>query len=216
MSAGAAWWDGGIASVADRYGPVAASLPALAWPTVDGATLLALLPASLTIAFLAGIESLLSAMVADRMVDGQHRSNAELLAQGVANIASPLAGGLPVTGAIARTATNVRAGGRTPVAGMAHALFILLAVLLAGNLIGALALPALAGLLLVTAWNMSEPHRWAERWRMAWPDRLVLVMTMALTVFADLNVAIIAGTATGLALRRWQGMQGGGLRPPER
>jgi SulP family sulfate permease len=163
--------------------------------------MLALLPAALTIAFLAGVESLLSAIVADRMIGGAHRSNAELLAQGAANLASPLFGGLPATGAIARTATNVGAGGRTPVAGIVHALVILLAMALAAPLAGALALPALAGLLVVTAWTMSEPHRWPERLRLPWPDLALLLLTAALTVLADLTLAIAVGTALGLGLR---------------
>jgi SulP family sulfate permease len=153
------------------------------------------------IAFLAGVESLLSAMVADRMIGGAHRSNAELLAQGVANIASPLFGGLPATGAIARTATNVRAGGRTPIAGIVHACTILLVMVVASPLAGYLALPALAGLLIVTAWVMSEPHRWPERLRARSSDRFVLFLTFSLTILSSLAVAIFIGTAVGLAQR---------------
>ena len=153
------------------------------------------------IAFLAGVESLLSAMVADRMIGGSHRSNAELLAQGGANIVSPLFGGLPATGAIARTATNVRAGGRTPVAGMVHALVILLVVVAAAPLAGYLAMPALAALLLITAWYMSEPHRWRERLSARLADRFLLFLTMILTVASNLTVAIAVGTVIGLAMR---------------
>ena len=160
-----------------------------------------LLPSALVIAFLAGVESLLSAIVADRMVGGAHRSNAELLAQGAANIASPLFGGLPATGAIARTAANVRAGGRTPVAGMVHAFAILIFVIAAAPLAGYLAMPALAALLLVTAWSMSEPHRWRQHLRARPADRFLLSLTMVLTVVSDLAVAIAVGTAVGLAQR---------------
>jgi len=155
----------------------------------------------MVIAFLAGVESLLSAIVADRMVGGAHRSNAELMAQGVANLAAPLFGGLPATGAIARTATNVRAGGRTPVAGLVHALVILLFVVAAAPLVGYLAMPALAALLIVTAWSMSEPHRWRERLTMRPSDRFLLFLTMILTLASDLTVAIAVGTAIGLAQR---------------
>ena len=190
-----------VDSVGSRYGALPAGLPWPHLPPVSPARMLTLLPSALIIAFLAGVESLLSAVVADRMIGGAHRSNAELLAQGAANLAAPLFGGLPATGAIARTATNVRAGGRTPVAGIIHALVILAVMLLAAPLAGYLAMPALAGLLIVTAWTMSEPHRWPERWRAPLADRAVLVLTATLTVLADLTVAIAVGTACGLALR---------------
>ncbi len=190
-----------IETVAARYGSLPNALPVPRFPTVTTALIVELLPSALTIAFLAGIESLLSAIVADRMVGGAHRSNAELIAQGVANIASPLFGGLPATGAIARTATNVSAGGRTPVAGLVHAVVVLLAMMLAAPLAGALALPALAGLLLVTAWTMSEPHRWKERFRLPKADVALLVLTAVMTIFTDLTIAIAAGTIIGLALR---------------
>ncbi|MGD9809953.1 MAG: SulP family inorganic anion transporter [Sphingobium sp.] len=190
-----------VETVAARYGALPTGLPWPRLPAITASGLMTLMPSALTIAFLAGIESLLSAMVADRMVAGAHRSNAELLAQGAANIASPLFGGLPATGAIARTATNVNAGGRTPVAGIVHALVILLALLLAAPLAGMLALPALAGLLIVTAWSMSEPHRWKARLAMPRADLALLLLTAALTVLVDLTVAISVGTGIGLALR---------------
>ena len=194
-----------VETVATRYGALPDGLPLPELPALRPALLIELLPSALTIAFLAGIESLLSAMVADRMIEGAHRSRAELIAQGAANIASPLFGGLPATGAIARTATNVNAGGRTPVAGIVHALAILLAMLLAAPLAGALALPALAGLLVVTAWTMAEPHRWPERLRMPRADLAVLVGTAALTVLTDLTLAIAVGTVLGLLVRAARG-----------
>jgi SulP family sulfate permease len=135
------------------------------------------------------------------MIGGRHRSSADLLAQGAANIASPLFGGLPATGAIARTATNVRAGGQTPMAGIIHALTILLISLFAGGLAGYLAMPALAALLIVTAWIMSEPGRWRERMYLPKDERSLFFLTMILTVFSDLTIAIAVGTAAGLALR---------------
>ena len=190
-----------VDTIYSRYGNLPNGLPMISFPPISGARIVELLPSALVIAFLAGIESLLSAVVADRMTGGAHRSHAELLAQGAANIASPLFGGLPVTGAIARTATNVRAGGRTPVAGIIHALTILLVMVVAAPLAGYLAMPALAGLLIVTAWVMSEPHRWPERLRAPWSDRLLLFLTFALTVFSDLTVAIAVGTALGFGLR---------------
>lgn len=184
-----------------RFGDLPSSLPVPALPEISMARVSELLPSALVIAFLAGIESLLSAMVADRMIQGQHRPNAELLAQGAANIGSALFGGLPATGAIARTATNVRAGGKTPVAGLVHALTILIIMLLAAPLAGYLAMPALAGLLILTAWNMGEPHRWAGYLKERRSDQFLLVLTLVLTVVADLTVAIGVGVAVGLALR---------------
>lgn len=190
-----------VDTVGSRYGALPGGLPWSALPPISLARISGLLPSALVIAFLAGVESLLSAIVADRMIGSAHRSNAELLAQGAANIASPLFGGLPATGAIARTATNVRAGGRTPVAGMLHALIILGVMAIAAPLAGYLAMPALAGLLVVTAWTMSEPHRWPQRLRARAADQFLLFLTMVLTVTADLTVAIAVGTAIGLAQR---------------
>lgn len=190
-----------VETVAARYGALPGGLAVPRLPAITIDLVVEVLPSALIIAFLAGIESLLSAIVADRMIGSAHRSNAELIAQGAANIASPLFGGLPATGAIARTATNVNAGGLTPIAGIVHALVILLAMLFAAPLAGALALPALAGLLIVTAWTMSEPHRWAERMKLPKADLALLLLTMALTVFSDLTIAIAVGTAIGIALR---------------
>jgi len=190
-----------VDTIYSRFGVLPTGLPMPSLPHVSVARISALLPSAFVIAFLAAVESLLSAIVADRMIGGKHRSTAELLAQGVANVASPLFGGLPATGAIARTATNVRAGGKTPVAGIVHALVILLITLGAGSLVGYLVMPALAGLLIVTAWVMSEPHRWGERMRLRAGDRTLLFLTMILTIATDLTIAIAVGTVAGLALR---------------
>ena len=206
-----------VETITSRFGALPDHLPMPALPDISLARLQELLPSALIIAFLAGVESLLSAMVADRMIEGKHRPNAELIAQGAANIGSSLFGGLPATGAIARTATNVKAGGKTPVAGLVHALAILLMMLLAGPLVGALALPALAGLLILTAWNMSEPHKWREHAKLPVEDRLLLVLTLVLTVVADLAVAIGVGVALGLALRlRRRTAAPSDWTPPER
>lgn len=190
-----------VDTIHSRFGDLPNSLPLPAFPELSLARMSELLPSAFVIAFLAGIESLLSAMVADRMIRGHHRPNAELLAQGAANIGSSLFGGLPATGAIARTATNVRSGGKTPVAGLVHALTILIVMLVAAPLAGYLAMPALAGLLILTAWNMSEPHRWADYLKERRSDQFLLVLTLVLTVVADLTVAIGVGVAVGLALR---------------
>jgi SulP family sulfate permease len=200
-SAAIAWFHLPVDTIASRFGELPAGLPPPSLPHVSIARISALLPSAFVIAFLAAVESLLSAIVADRMIGGRHRSSAELLAQGAANIASPLFGGLPATGAIARTATNVRAGGRTPVAGLVHALAILLISVAAAPLAGFLAMPALAGLLIITAWLMSEPGRWSERMRLRPADRTLFFLTMVLTVVSNLTIAIAVGTFSGLALR---------------
>jgi len=190
-----------IDTITSRFGDLPNTLPMPHLPNITLAKLTELFPSALTIAFLAAVESLLSAMVADRMIDGHHRPNAEVTAQGFANIASSLFGGMPVTGAIARTATNIKAGGKTPVAGLVHALAILLIMLLAADLAGMLAMPALAALLVLTAWNMSEPHKWAACLRAPKSDVALLLITLSLTVVVDLTVAIGTGIALGLALR---------------
>lgn len=206
-----------VETIHSRFGSLPNGLPIPSLPPVSIARMSELLPSAFVIAFLSGVESLLSAIVADRMVGGAHRSNAELLAQGAANIASPLLGGLPATGAIARTAANVRAGGRTPVAGMVHALAILVFVVAAAPLAGYLAMPALAALLLVTAWSMSEPHRWRQHLQARPADRFLLFLTMALTVVSDLTVAIAVGTAVGLAQRLLRrGAEPAEWTPPDR
>lgn len=184
-----------------RFGELPSQLPWPQLPDLSLSRLVELLPSAIVIAFLAGVESLLSAMVADKMIEGSHRPNAELTAQGAANIASALFTGLPATGAIARTATNVKAGGQTPVAGIVHALVILLVMLLAAPLAGYLAMPALAALLIITAWNMTEPNKWGEYARAMTGDKVLLLLTLVLTVLVDLTVAIGVGVSVGLALR---------------
>jgi len=209
-------WLGETETIASRYGELRSSLPMPGLPDITLTRMQELLPSALVIAFLAGIESLLSALVADRMIGGKHRPNAEVMAQGVANIGSALFGGLPATGAIARTATNVHAGGRTPVAGMVHALVILGCLLLLSDLAGDLALPALAGLLLLVAWNMTEPHKWREYLQGRRSDLALLLLTMVLTVLVDLTVAIGVGVMIGLALRLRRHQAGSDLTPPDR
>ncbi|MCC6478817.1 SulP family inorganic anion transporter [Sphingorhabdus sp.] len=190
-----------VDTIASRFGELPAGLPSPTLPSISLAKVQELLPSALVIAFLAGVESLLSAIVADRMIEGQHRPNAEIMAQGYGNIASALFGGMPVTGAIARTATNVRAGGKTPVAGMVHALLILAIMLVAARWAGMLALPALAAVLMLTAWNMSEPEKWRDYVHLPLAERGLFVLTLILTVVSDLAVAISIGVIAGLALR---------------
>lgn len=206
-----------VATIFSRYGALPDHLPWPSLPAVTSAKVIELLPSAFIIAFLAGVESLLSALVADRMIGSKHRSNAEILAQGVANVGSALFGGLPATGAIARTATNVRAGGKTPVAGMIHALVILLVVVTVGGAAGYLAMPALAAILFLTAYNMSEPHKWRSYLAAPIEDRLLLLLTLVLTVVVDLSVAIGVGVAVGLALRlRRRNVPPAEWTPPDR
>ncbi len=147
-----------VETIGDRFGAIPSSLPAPSIPTFTWADVRAVFPDAISIALLGAIESLLSAVVADGMIGTRHRSNMELVAQGVANLAAPLFGGIPATGAIARTATAVKSGARTPIAGMVHALTLLAILYFLGNLAGMIPLATLGGVLLVVAWNMSELH----------------------------------------------------------
>ena len=182
-----------VETIGGRFGPIDAGLP---WPSVPHVTLpllTSLAGPAFTIALLAGIESLLSAVVADGMIGGRHRSNMELVAQGVANIASPLFGGMPATGAIARTATNVKSGGRTPVAGMTHAATLLLITLFFGRWAGLVPLATLAAILVVVAFHMSEWRTFLAEFRAPKSDVAVLLATFLLTVLVGLTVAIEVG-----------------------
>jgi len=182
-----------LTTIASRFGALPSTLPQFDFPRIPFERTREMLPSSFTIAFLAGVESLLSAVVAEGMTGRRHRSNAELLAQGVANCASALFGGLPATGAIARTATNVRAGARSPVAGMLHALFVLSFMLLLAPWMGYVPLAALAAILVVVAWNISEFESFRHTLSAPKGDRLVLLLTFGLTVFLDLTIAIEVG-----------------------
>lgn len=182
-----------VETVGQRFPAMPTGLPAPHIPAVSLAMLRDIMPSAFTIAFLAGIEALLSAVVADGMTGFKHRPGQELVAQGVANIASALFGGLPATGAIARTATNVRAGARTPVAGMMHAVLLLAILLIAGKLVAFVPMAALAAILLIVAWGMSEAERFRTLMRMEAGERALLLLTFALTVLVDLTVAIGVG-----------------------
>lgn len=183
-----------IETIGSRFGAeAAASLPDMYVPSFSIERMQVLMPSALTIAFLAGVESLLSAMVADGMTGRRHRSNCEIVAQGVANVAAPLFGGISATGAIARTATNIRAGAQTPLAGMFHAVFVLVFMLGLGSLIARVPLASLAAVLAVVAWNMSERERFWHLLRGLNGDRAVLVVTFLLTVLVDLTLAIQVG-----------------------
>ena len=182
-----------VETIGSRFGSLPSSLPDFTLPEVTLARLRALMPDAFTIAFLAGIESLLSAVVADGMTGQRHRSNAELVAQGAANIGSALFGGLPATGAIARTATNVRAGARSPVAGILHAVFVLVFMLVLAPIMAFVPLAALAAVLVIVAWGMSEIERFRHLLHAPVGDRALLLITFGLTVMVDLTVAIEVG-----------------------
>jgi len=182
-----------IETIGSKFGGIPSSLPRPAIPHLDFATMKQLIQPAFTIALLGGIESLLSAVVSDGMIGANHRSNMELVAQGAANIFSAIFGGIPATGAIARTATNVKNGGRTPVAGMVHALTLLLILLFFGRWASLIPMGTLAGILVVVAYNMSEWRHFLSVLKGPRSDMAILLTTFLLTVLVDLTVAIEVG-----------------------
>src|SRR3984885_3291880 len=189
-----------LETIGTRFGGIPRELPWPAWPVFSLEKAQAVLPNAISFALLGAIESLLSAGVADGMTGRRHRSNCELVAQGFANIGSALFGGICVTGAIARTATNVRAGARGPVSGMLHSVFLLLFMLIAAPLASYIPLAALASVLVVVAWNMAEKHEFATLIRSSRGDATVLLATFLLTIFRDLTEGILVGFALGAVL----------------
>lgn len=193
-----------VATIGSRFGTVPNSLPAPTLPAFGWEKVKAVLPDAIAIALLGSIESLLSAVVADRMSGQKHRPNGELVAQGIANVASVSFGGIPVTGTIARTATNVRAGAKSPISGMLHAVYLLIFMLIAASLAVYIPLAALAAVLTVVAWNMAERHEFWAILKNNWADALVLLVTFLLTAFEDLVVAIAAGVLLSFLLRAYR------------
>ena len=189
-----------VDTIATRYGDIPASLPSPAIPVFDLKTIKGLVMPATTIAMLGAIEALLSAVVADGMIGGRHKSNMELIAQGVANIVSPLFGGIPVTGAIARTATNIKNGGRTPIAGIVHAVTLLCIMLVFGPWAKLIPMPTLAAILIIVSWNMSEHHVFRQLLKSPRSDVAVLLTTFGLTVLIDLTVAIEVGMLLSVIL----------------
>jgi sulfate permease, SulP family len=189
-----------VDTIGSRFGGIPRGFPPIDVPELRLDLVLPLLPAALTVALLAAVESLLSAVVADGMSGDRHNAHAELLAQGAANLAVPLFGGIPVTGAIARTATNGRSGARTPVAGLVHAITLLAIVLLLAPLAAYVPLATLAAVLMVVAWNMGEWREIGSILRLDLTDRSVWLVTFALTVMADLTVAVEVGMALAALL----------------
>lgn len=204
-----------VATVGDRFPGMHAGIPPPHLPTLSLALLQQMLPSAFTIAFLGGLEALLSAVVADGMTGFSHRSGQELVGQGIANIASALFGGLPATGALARTATNIRAGGRTPLAGIFHAVFLLLFLVLAGTYIAHVPMAALAAILLVVAWGMSEVDRFRSLLQMDVGERALLLLTFGLTILVDLTVAIGVGVTLASLLFMSRMSQTAGVMPEE-
>ena len=192
-----------VETIGSRFGELPHTLPAPHLPAISAALLLQVLPAALSFTLLGGIESLLSAKVADSMSGRKHRSNMELVAQGIANMASAIFGGISVTGTIARTATNIRAGAKSPISGILHATFVALFLLVAAPLARFIPLAALAGVLVVVCWNMAEKREFA-RLIVNWREAAVLLATFGLTLVRDLTTGIVAGCliAAGLALWR--------------
>jgi SulP family sulfate permease len=182
-----------VDTIGSRFGDIPSGLPAPHWPNLNWSDIRHLVNPAFTIAMLGAIESLLSATVSDGMIESRHRSNTELIAQGIANIVTPLFGGIPATGAIARTATNVRNGGRTPVAGMVHSVVLLLIVMLVGKWATLIPLAVLAAILIMVAYHMSEWHAFKSLLKAPRMDVMVLIVTFALTVLVDLTAAVEIG-----------------------
>ncbi|MBN9308640.1 SulP family inorganic anion transporter, partial [Devosia sp.] len=189
-----------VETIGTRFGGIPSTLPVPTLPPISIEKIQAVLPDAVSFALLGAIESLLSAMVADGMTGRRHRSNMELVAQGIANIGSALFGGICATGTVARTATNVRSGARSPLAGMFHSVFIVLFMLVAAPLASYIPLAALAGVLVVVAWNMAERQAFAILVRTSIGDAIVLLATFGLTIFRGLTEGIVVGFALGALL----------------
>lgn len=182
-----------VETIGSRFPHIPSGLPYPEFPAFTFEKLKSVIPAAFTIAFLAGIEALLSAVVADGMTGHKHRSNQELVGQGVANVASAFFGGLPATGAIARTATNIRSGAKSPVSGMLHAVFLLVFMMAASDIMKFVPMAALAAILFMVAWGMSEIRHFIHIFKLSRSDRTIMILTFALTVLVDLTVAIGVG-----------------------
>lgn len=189
-----------VETIGSRFGEIPSSIPSPTLPHFDIEVIRNLISPATTIAILAAIESLLSAVVADGMIGGRHRSNMELIAQGAANIVTPLFGGIPATGAIARTATNIKNGGRTPIAGIVHAVVLLLIMLFFGHWAKLIPMATLAAVLIIVAYNMSEWRSFVEIFKYPKSDIIVLLTTFGLTVIFDLTIAIQIGMILAVLL----------------
>jgi len=191
---------GAVETIATRFHSIPSAVPMPHIPDTSMSRMVELLPSALSLALLGGIESLLSAIVADSMSGRFHRSNTELMAQGLANVAAALFGGIVATGTIARTATNIRAGAKSPVAGMLHAVFLLLFMLVAAPLLGYIPLAALAGILATVCWNMADKAQFLSLLKAPKAETLVMLATFLLTIFVDLTSGILAGVILAFIL----------------
>jgi SulP family sulfate permease len=189
-----------VATIGSSFGGIPTGIPKLSLPAFRPELIMPLLPSALTVALLGAVESLLSAVVADSMTGDRHNSNVELVAQGIANLASPLFGGIPATGAIARTATNIRSGAKSPIAGIIHALTLLTILLVAAPLARFVPLATLAAVLFIVAYNMGEWKEIGVILRLSKADIAVWAVTFGLTIFADLTVAVEVGVALAALL----------------
>lgn len=196
----AAFFPDQIQTIGSVYGGIPSNLPEFAFPEITWEKIVRLLGPALAIAMLGGIESLLSAVVADGMTNSKHNSNRELIGQGVANIITPLFGGIPATGAIARTATNIKSGAASPLSGVIHGLFVLLTLLLFAPYASHIPLASMAPILMMVAWNMSERKQFGQLLKMKTGDSLILLLTFCLTVFTSITIAVGAGLAMAFIL----------------
>ncbi|MBB6446949.1 SulP family inorganic anion transporter [Bacillus benzoevorans] len=196
----ASFFPGEVATIGSAYGEIPNSLPKLSFPDIDLATMKNLIGPAFVIALLGGIESLLSAVVADGMTNSRHNSNKELIGQGIANIVTPLFGGIPATGAIARTATNIKSGAVSPISGVIHGIAVLLVLMIFAPFASHIPLASLAPVLMIVAWNMSERHVFSYILITRTSDSVVLVVTFLLTVFVDLTTAVEVGLLLAVLL----------------
>ncbi len=196
----ALFFPGEVATIGTAYGQIPNSLPSISFPEVDLATIKMLIGPAFVIALLGGIESLLSAVVADGMTNSRHNSNKELIGQGIANVITPLFGGIPATGAIARTATNIKSGAISPLSGVIHGIVVLVVLIVFAPHASHIPLASLAPILMVVAWNMSERHVFSYILKTKTSDSLVLVVTFLLTVFVDLTTAVQVGLLLAVVL----------------
>ena len=196
----ALFYPGEVATIGTAYGEIPNSLPSISFPQIDLATIGQLIGPALVIALLGGIESLLSAVVADGMTNSRHNSNKELIGQGIANIITPLFGGIPATGAIARTATNIKSGAISPLSGVIHGIVVLFILLVFAPYASHIPIASLAPILMIVAWNMSERHVFSYILKTKTSDSLVLAVTFLLTVFVDLTTAVVTGLLLAVVL----------------